>query len=65
MLEHSRGYHRQMGKTVPWHRVFNCDACVAVLPDPDDRRAQTDRLRSNGVEIANEGIRMAGLARRS
>ena len=53
----------ECSKVVPWHRVVNRHGYVAVLPDPDDRRIQIDRLRSEGVEVTDDGTLVGGLAR--
>ncbi|MCX5986809.1 MAG: MGMT family protein [Chloroflexi bacterium] len=48
---------------VTWHRVVNRHGCVALLPDPDERRVETHRRRSAGVEVSDDRTLVGGLAR--
>ena len=47
---------------VPWHRVINAQGRVSTHPDEYGTRRQIELLRQEGIEVADDGTLVRGLA---
>jgi methylated-DNA-protein-cysteine methyltransferase-like protein len=43
--------------TLPWHRVLRSDGRIAMQPDSDGYKEQTERLRAEGVIVESGRVR--------
>ncbi len=44
--------------TLPWHRILRSDGRIAFAPDSPGFAEQSQRLRSEGVNVRNGRVRM-------
>ncbi len=52
----------ELSADVPWQRVINAQGRVSTHPDDAGTRRQIERLRDEGIAVADDGTLLEGLA---
>jgi methylated-DNA-protein-cysteine methyltransferase-like protein len=52
----------ELAGAVPWQRVINAQGRVSTHPDDAGTWRQIERLRAEGIAVADDGTLLAGLA---